>query len=338
MRIVRTDLQKKKKWKAVFVIFMEFLQICYLFKLCFCFSRVTIEATRVIRRWYNKQNEHEQDNEVAFGHRNASAEHYSQQNYGTISAEKTSPMLFVYSANKQLDLMDTALHHFNRHRRSSRRHINQKHRHLHGIRTGKRKHWKAKKKKNRTEKISHGKVVSYSEHEHRNYADESFGNEIEYFPHSKTFSRNQEETEEFDSWANEQKQEPVDKNSNDKLSPVTVQPPHFPFPTFSEPLHCRRVPFELNFANLGWDKWIIKPVRFNAYRCEGSCSNPRYAESRPTNHAFMQGLLSQLDGSTVPEPCCVPVKFRPLSMLYFESGVVRHRLHENMVVTECGCR
>ncbi len=37
---------------------------------------------------------------------------------------------------------------------------------------------------------------------------------------------------------------------------------------------CRKFDFNVNFVDLGWEKWIIFPKIFNAHFCGGSCSLP----------------------------------------------------------------
>ncbi|XP_071954232.1 nodal homolog 2-A-like [Antedon mediterranea] len=101
---------------------------------------------------------------------------------------------------------------------------------------------------------------------------------------------------------------------------------------------CQRVSFEINFQQIGWSRWIIYPQNFEAYRCEGSCMGPMTSEHNPSNHAVMQSLVNQKRPDLVPPVCCVPTKLVPLSMLYFEQGTIALKKHDEMVVTECGCR
>ncbi|KAJ8022770.1 Nodal-like [Holothuria leucospilota] len=101
---------------------------------------------------------------------------------------------------------------------------------------------------------------------------------------------------------------------------------------------CRVVEMEVNFEEIGWSKWILYPKNFNAMRCAGRCSGPLDAIHNPSNHAVMQDLIRLKMPGRAPEPCCIPTKLQPLSMLYVEEGAIVVRHHDEMVAEECGCR
>lgn len=101
---------------------------------------------------------------------------------------------------------------------------------------------------------------------------------------------------------------------------------------------CRKQGMVIDFSVIGWGEWIIYPKSYNAYQCGGRCPMPIPDKMQPTNHAVMQALLRTKDKDLALNPCCVPNKLKPISMLYYEHGelVVRH--HEDMVVDSCACR
>ncbi|XP_041044473.1 growth/differentiation factor 6-A [Carcharodon carcharias] len=102
---------------------------------------------------------------------------------------------------------------------------------------------------------------------------------------------------------------------------------------------CSRKPLHVNFKELGWDDWIIAPLDYEAYHCEGICDFPLRSHLEPTNHAIIQTLMNSMDPETTPPSCCVPSKLSPISILYIDSGNnVVYKQYEDMVVESCGCR
>ena len=101
---------------------------------------------------------------------------------------------------------------------------------------------------------------------------------------------------------------------------------------------CRKVDFTVDFSVIGWDRWIIYPDSFTAYRCGGQCKSPLIQAHNPTNHAVLQSLMRKREKDSAPWPCCVPTKLRPIAMLYYEHDEIVLRKHENMVVDKCSCR
>ncbi|XP_063150286.1 embryonic growth/differentiation factor 1 [Candoia aspera] len=95
----------------------------------------------------------------------------------------------------------------------------------------------------------------------------------------------------------------------------------------------------INFNDVGWENWIIAPQGYMANYCLGDCPFPLTEELNSTNHAILQTIVHSLDPEGTPQPCCVPVRLSPISILYYDNSdnvVLRH--YEHMVVDECGCR
>uniref|UniRef100_A0A8B9VTN5 Growth differentiation factor 6 n=1 Tax=Anas zonorhyncha TaxID=75864 RepID=A0A8B9VTN5_9AVES len=104
-------------------------------------------------------------------------------------------------------------------------------------------------------------------------------------------------------------------------------------------LRCSKKPLHVNFKELGWDDWIIAPLDYEAYHCEGVCDFPLRSHLEPTNHAIIQTLMNSMDPGSTPPSCCVPTKLTPISILYIDAGNnVVYKQYEDMVVESCGCR
>ncbi|KAM6984864.1 bone morphogenetic protein 10 [Aplochiton taeniatus] len=102
---------------------------------------------------------------------------------------------------------------------------------------------------------------------------------------------------------------------------------------------CKRTSFYVNFKDIGWDSWIVQPLGYEAYKCNGVCESPLTQEVTPTKHAIVQTLMSLHSPQKVSQACCVPTKLEPISMLYEQGGVFTYNhKYEGMVVAECGCR
>ncbi|XP_035232367.1 bone morphogenetic protein 2-A-like [Stegodyphus dumicola] len=102
---------------------------------------------------------------------------------------------------------------------------------------------------------------------------------------------------------------------------------------------CARYQLYIDFERMGWAAWIISPKGYNAYQCKGHCHFPLGQNQRPTNHATMQSIASELSlAPNVLQPCCVPDKLLSISLLYFdEHGNVILKQYDDMVAASCGC-
>lgn len=102
---------------------------------------------------------------------------------------------------------------------------------------------------------------------------------------------------------------------------------------------CKRTPLYVDFKEIGWDTWIIQPMGYEAYECNGVCNPPMTSEVSPTKHAIVQTLLSVKSPGRASRACCVPTKLEPISLLYHDNGIITFmQKYEGMVVAECGCR
>ncbi|KAG8574297.1 hypothetical protein GDO81_009133 [Engystomops pustulosus] len=99
---------------------------------------------------------------------------------------------------------------------------------------------------------------------------------------------------------------------------------------------CKKVDMVVDFKEMSWDKWVIYPKKYNAYRCEGTCPSPLRETSKTTNHDYIKSVIKLKDSERMECSSCVPVKMQPLSMMFHENRhlVVRH--HDDMIIEECG--
>ncbi|NWW68935.1 DERR protein, partial [Ifrita kowaldi] len=112
-----------------------------------------------------------------------------------------------------------------------------------------------------------------------------------------------------------------------------------PSPSVTPSTLCKPRRLYISFSDVGWENWIIAPQGYLANYCRGDCPFPLAAELNSTNHAVLQTMVHSLDPQGTPQPCCVPVRLSPISILYYDNSdnvVLRH--YQDMVVDECGCR
>ena len=116
--------------------------------------------------------------------------------------------------------------------------------------------------------------------------------------------------------------------------------------------NCKKLDFNVNFVELGWDKWIIFPKIFNAHICSGDCSLPFNKQSflqssssssgfvQVTNHAQIMSILEYKHPKINKQMTkCVSTKLKPLTVVFLdENGLIKTKQYEDMIVDECGCR
>ncbi|KAI4529231.1 hypothetical protein MG293_020479 [Ovis ammon polii] len=109
---------------------------------------------------------------------------------------------------------------------------------------------------------------------------------------------------------------------------------------WDEPRVCSRRYLKVDFADIGWNEWVISPKSFDAYYCSGACEFPMPKMVRPSNHATIQSIVRAVGiVPGVPEPCCVPDKMSSLGVLFLdENRNVVLKVYPNMSVETCACR
>lgn len=101
---------------------------------------------------------------------------------------------------------------------------------------------------------------------------------------------------------------------------------------------CCKEKFYVDFRELGWDDWIIAPHGYYANYCKGDCSGPRTPDKFQSYHSHVIEEYRKMDRLSGLQPCCAPLKFSSMSLIYFEENqkIVKRDLPK-MVVDECGC-
>lgn len=115
--------------------------------------------------------------------------------------------------------------------------------------------------------------------------------------------------------------------------------------------NCKKLDFNVDFVELGWDKWIIFPKMFNAHICSGDCSlnfsdkKKLFSSSRAgyvqvTNHAQIMSILENKHPNLSKQMTkCVSTRLKPLTVVFLDdNGFIKTKQYEDMIVDECGCR
>ncbi|KAL6112286.1 gdf5 [Pungitius sinensis] len=124
-----------------------------------------------------------------------------------------------------------------------------------------------------------------------------------------------------------------------KSPPPPPPPPQHQAVKMQTRPRCHRRRLHVNFKEMGWDDWIIAPLEYEAFHCDGVCDFPIRSHLEPTNHAIIQTLMNSMDPESTPPTCCVPTRLSPISILYIDSANnVVYKQYEDMVVESCGCR
>ncbi|NXA77537.1 INHBC protein, partial [Thryothorus ludovicianus] len=103
---------------------------------------------------------------------------------------------------------------------------------------------------------------------------------------------------------------------------------------------CCRKDYYVDFRDIGWNDWIIKPEGYQINYCVGQC--PLHVAGSPgmasSFHTAVFNLVKANNVQASGHSCCVPTRRRPLSVLYFDrnSNIVKTDIPD-MIVDACGC-
>ncbi|XP_069509682.1 inhibin beta C chain-like [Ambystoma mexicanum] len=103
---------------------------------------------------------------------------------------------------------------------------------------------------------------------------------------------------------------------------------------------CCRKDYYVDFKDIGWNDWIIKPDGYQINYCMGLC--PLHIAGAPgmaaSFHTTVLNLIKANNINTSTSSCCVPTKHRALSMLYYDKNLNIVQMNiPNMIVEACGC-
>ncbi|KAF8359780.1 daf-7, partial [Pristionchus pacificus] len=88
----------------------------------------------------------------------------------------------------------------------------------------------------------------------------------------------------------------------------------------------------VDFEQIGW-KFIIAPLKYNAYMCSGDCASTK----KETVYGQLDAT-SRLQATNYNSACCHPDSFDSLDVIYLnEKGEVINTKIPNMLVTKCTC-
>ncbi|KAK7571848.1 hypothetical protein V9T40_014320 [Parthenolecanium corni] len=102
---------------------------------------------------------------------------------------------------------------------------------------------------------------------------------------------------------------------------------------------CCKQQFYIRFRDIGWHTWIIAPSGYYANYCRGDCGGfHRTPDTYINPHTYALEDYKKINQYSLFEPCCAPVKFSSISMIYItpDQNVIKRDLPK-MVVDECGC-
>ncbi|XP_047354833.1 inhibin beta chain [Vespa velutina] len=102
---------------------------------------------------------------------------------------------------------------------------------------------------------------------------------------------------------------------------------------------CCKQRFYVSFSQLGWDDWIIAPQGYYANYCRGDCAaGHRTPDTFLNYYTHVIEEYRKMDRLAGMQPCCAPLKFSPMSLIYYgpDSNIIKRDLPK-MVVDECGC-
>ncbi len=112
---------------------------------------------------------------------------------------------------------------------------------------------------------------------------------------------------------------------------------------------CQAEDFYISFVDLRLD-YVLVPLGYNAKQCRGSCSHSTLSQPKNSNlgnnHAKIMAsakILSQIKpeiqfDSEPKEPCCVPEKYKSMTVIIPKGEGIELLVYPHMIVESCKCK
>ena len=98
---------------------------------------------------------------------------------------------------------------------------------------------------------------------------------------------------------------------------------------------CRKVKFELNLADIGWDSWMLQPENVDIGMCKGTCNE----ESQLIPHALAKYKIKKLvPDKDIGAVCCQETSYKEIVALYYIDDSLVKSILPQFIVNSCKCR